>query len=352
MFIKAQQMKIALYPYKDGNNPFIRLLRAALENQGISIVETDQCNPIWLWQHRSAVHALHFHWIQPLYYKKTFLGTVFGLLRFSINLLSARTLKYRIVWTVHNLFPHQSKYERLDCWARKMMVFFSSVIVVHCDYARQLVKRTFRVKKDIMVIPHGHYADYHKSVLDKKTARNLFDLSPSAFIFVMIGRIEPYKGVDNLIRHFKAVRQDDIMLVIAGQPSDSGFADHISKEAGNDRRIITILRRLDDEELANLVTASDVVVAPFTDILTSGTVVAALSLGRPVITPRIGCLKETVEEGMGLLYGSVNTDLRESLTKARQTTFSRPEDIISRVKSHMNWTQIGKSYHRIYHPEL
>ncbi|MHC4104537.1 MAG: glycosyltransferase, partial [Planctomycetota bacterium] len=211
-------MKIALYPYKDGNNPFIRLLRAALENQGISIVETDQCNPIWLWQHRRAVCALHFHWIQSLYYNKTFLGTVFGLLRFSLNLLSARIMKYRIVWTVHNLFPHQSEYERLDRLARRIMVFFSSAIVVHCDNARQLVKRTFRVKKDIVVIPHGHYADYHKSVLDKKTARNLFNLSPSAFIFVMIGRIEPYKGVDKLIRHFKAVRQDDIVLVIAGQP--------------------------------------------------------------------------------------------------------------------------------------
>ncbi|UCD82055.1 MAG: glycosyltransferase, partial [Desulfobacterales bacterium] len=280
-------MKIALYPYQDKNNPFVRLLRAALEKQDIFIAETDRCNPIWLLRHRKEVHALHFHWIQSLYYDKTYLGTVFGLLRFSINLLSARIMKYRIVWTVHNLFPHQSRYKRLDRLARKIIVFFSSAIVVHCDYARRLAQKMLRIKKDITVIPHGHYADYYKTALDQQAARSLFELPSAAQIFLMIGRIEPYKGIVDLIRHFKDTHQDSL-LVIAGQPSDSELANHILKQANNDRRIITILRRLDDEELAHLIAASDVVVVPFTNILTSGSVVAALSLGRPVITPRMG----------------------------------------------------------------
>lgn len=342
-------MQIALYPFQDQNNPFIRLLRAALEKQAVLVAETDQCNPIWLLRHRREIQALHFHWIQSLYSGRTYLGTLGGLLRFSINLLSARIMNYRIVWTVHNLFPHQSRYKGLDRLARKIIVFFASAIVVHCDHARQLAQKMLRTRKDITVIPHGHYADYYTTGLDQQAARSLFALPSEARIFLMIGRIAPYKGIVDLIGHFKGAHQDGL-LVIAGQPSDSELADHILQQTHNQRRIITMLRRLDDEELAHLVIASDVVVFPFVNILTSGSVVAALSLGRPVIAPRMGCLEETVEEGMGLLYDPVDGGLKASLEAACGTSFDEPGSIISRVKSQMDWMRIGKAYRRIYNP--
>ena len=49
--------------------------------------------------------------------------------------------------------------------------------------------------------------------------------------------------------------------------------------------------------------ASDVVVLPFLDTLTSGSAILALGFGRPVIAPAVGCLPELLRgHGCGIVY--------------------------------------------------
>ncbi|UCD80008.1 MAG: hypothetical protein JSW26_00820, partial [Desulfobacterales bacterium] len=48
---------------------------------------------------------------------------------------------------------------------------------------------------------------------------------------------------------------------------------------------------------------------------------------------------------------SIDRDLKASLEAAREATFDKPESIISRVKSQMDWVRIGEAYRRIYNPE-
>jgi beta-1,4-mannosyltransferase len=50
--------------------------------------------------------------------------------------------------------------------------------------------------------------------------------------------------------------------------------------------------------------AADVVVFPFTDILTSSSVITALGFYCPVIVPALGCLPELVDETLGFLLSS------------------------------------------------
>jgi glycosyltransferase involved in cell wall biosynthesis len=48
--------------------------------------------------------------------------------------------------------------------------------------------------------------------------------------------------------------------------------------------------------------AADVLAFPFRRVLTSSSVMLAMSFGRPVIVPRMGCLPELVGEEAGFLY--------------------------------------------------
>ena len=54
--------------------------------------------------------------------------------------------------------------------------------------------------------------------------------------------------------------------------------------------------------------AADVVTLPFVATLTSGTLMLALSWGRPVIAPALGCLPETVSPEAGILYDPAAPD--------------------------------------------
>ncbi len=50
--------------------------------------------------------------------------------------------------------------------------------------------------------------------------------------------------------------------------------------------------------------AADVVVLPYRDILTSGNALLAMSFGRPVIIPRLGCVMELLDDRGAFLYDS------------------------------------------------
>ena len=90
-------------------------------------------------------------------------------------------------------------------------------------------------------------------------------------------------------------------LLIAGRPRGGASTTRLAAAAAADRRIRLPLRFVPDDELQVWLRAADVVVLPFRDILTSGSAILALSFGRPVVAPALGCLPETVPTA-GVLY--------------------------------------------------
>ena len=65
--------------------------------------------------------------------------------------------------------------------------------------------------------------------------------------------------------------------------------------------------------------SADVVVLPFSEVLTSGSAIAALSFGKPLIMPRRGCLPELVDDSMSILYDPADDRaLPEALSLIRE----------------------------------
>jgi glycosyltransferase involved in cell wall biosynthesis len=72
--------------------------------------------------------------------------------------------------------------------------------------------------------------------------------------------------------------------------------------AGNDPRIHLYPGFIADEAMQTYLLASDAVVVPYREILTSGTAMLALSFGRPVVSVALGFLKDVVGAEVGVLY--------------------------------------------------
>lgn len=112
-----------------------------------------------------------------------------------------------------------------------------------------------------------------------------------------------------LIQAFQRIKGDRYRLIIAGDvfPPPS-YAEFLQELAKPDSRISFYLRYIPDDEVQVFMNASDIVVLPFARILTSGTTVLAMSFGRPVIVPRLGCLPELVEPDAGWVYPPGDTE--------------------------------------------
>jgi glycosyltransferase involved in cell wall biosynthesis len=147
-------------------------------------------------------------------------------------------------------------------------------------------------RKPHVVVRHGHYIGALRTSIDKDSARQAVGIPGSDVVVAYAGRIAPYKNVARLIDAFRALDRENIRLLVAGAPTSSELGASLGRAAGGDPRIDLSLEHVPDERLEQLIRAADLVVFPYRDILNSGSLLFALSLGRPVLVPAKGAVPE------------------------------------------------------------
>src|SRR5688572_30291023 len=78
----------------------------ALQLAGASVVNGDFSGR-WVLAQRGRVDYIHIHWPSFLYQKPRALDSLLGFARFVLLLALARLCGLRLVWTAHNLYPHE-----------------------------------------------------------------------------------------------------------------------------------------------------------------------------------------------------------------------------------------------------
>ena len=287
-------MKVAFLPVYP--NPYQRLLAEALARQDTAVAMLPGLpSAAWLRANRPAVDILHFHWLHSLYLAqwRTPLQAVAFLRRFRL----ARALGYGIVWTAHNVLPHRAAGLRpLHLAVRRLMMAEAGAVIVHCHAGQQELTARFARTGPLVVIPHGHYRGLYPTP-DRATARQRLGLPAERCVYLSLGNIAAYKGLERYAAVFRATAANDDVAIIAGRNRDARLVRRLRRAAAADRRLRLDVGFVPDARMGDYLAAADVMVAPFTRILTSGSVIAALSYGLPVIAPDLGCLPQTIAGG-------------------------------------------------------
>lgn len=119
------------------------------------------------------------------------------------------------------------------------------------------------------------------------------------------GVIRPYKGLEDLIRGFDTLPEDEISrywLTIVGETWEGWTVptDLINQSRYRDR-ITFVNRYVSDEEVAQFFVEADAVVLPYHRSSASGPLHIAMSYGLPVVVTRIGSLIEAVADYDGAI---------------------------------------------------
>ena len=178
----------------------------------------------------------------------------------------------------------------------------ADAVITHCEAGRRELLARFPRRGPVEVIPLGHYRDVYPSILSPAAARQRLNLSSSSYVYLALGNIAAYKGLDRLVTVFSRVAAREDSLIIAGRNRDRGLVARLNQAAAKDARIRVHAGEVAEDDMALYLTAADVVTAPFEAILTSSSVMTALSMGRPVIVPALGCLPELVSPDAGIVY--------------------------------------------------
>lgn len=247
---------------------------------------------------------IHLHWHHRFLVASNRIETAIRSVSFLLQLLILKILGIKIIWTLHNLRSHETKYQRLEIFFSIILANVVDMIIAHCDSAKDKIEKTLYVKKEakIAVIPHGNYINYYKNTVSRNKAREKFDIPALDVVFLFFGLIRPYKGVLELIESFDQLNSGGVKLVIAGKPFDSHMAEMLRDNSQNNANIKIFPEFIPDNEIQTYMHAADVVVFPFQNIFTSGSVILAMSFGKAIIAPRIGCIPDILDSSGSILY--------------------------------------------------
>ena len=331
----------------DRNNPYAALLARAMEVHGVRSVAgfRENLTPEWLRANRDKFDILHLHWPSGLYHGATPEETTQRCAAMVDALFFARTLGYKVVWTMHNLYPHDSTNHELDHLARLSITACASAVIVHCEHARGLLARTFHRSHGVFLAPHGHFCDAYPNVVSPAKARARFGFDDRHFVYLFFGNVRSNKGVDQLLESFLGLPGEHLRLLFAARICSDYGAKLVERARHADPRIIlTESKFYPNEEFQWFFNAADVAVFPFTDILTSGSAITALSFHCPVLVPAIGCLPELVDSSVGAIYEPTGRDaLGQALANARSIRRAALRPGIEQKLRELSWDGIART---------
>ena len=352
-----EALRVGVLPYYYGPdaNPYQKLFCDSLESSGcyVSRIQKSRFFPIKQILD-SQLEIVQFDWLSNFYTGKTKLSTFAKRKSFFKRL--NRLGHTKKVWTIHNLFSHDSDNSRLEKKTIEEITDQCDGLIFHTLLAKNIFLDSIKTRNiPRAVIPHGHYIDAYENTVNSKEARKLLGIPKSSRVVLFFGRMRKYKGLEELVISFaRTCDLESDFLVLAGLP----FSDYPVEEL---RKLATSLkiknfifepRLIDESEFQIFFNSCDVVCLPFKNILNSGSLILAMSFGCPIVAPEMGSIPEVVyPEAFWGYQPDDELGLETALTSALD---NKPE--LSRSRNHniaicrdkLSWNKIGSQLTEFY----
>lgn len=256
-------------PPRPTTNPYIVMLVQSLNAvPGVSILHFS-----WRTALLGRYDVFHVHWPEILVGGRTTVRRLAHQALLGVLLLRLRLSRTVVVRTVHNIDLPTG----LTWGQRRLLRALDDQVIGRIRLNDETELLDIGDWSDTVVtVPHGHFRSWYG-------ARARAQVEPGRIAFV--GLVRRYKGVDELLRAFTATRSEhpELRLQISGAATSPELAAELTSLAANDARVTLTLQFLDDDQLVGELTAAELVVLPARLMHNSSSVLAALSMDRPVL---------------------------------------------------------------------
>jgi len=297
---------ILVFPEWTYSNAYQKLLYRALnEKYNINVrgFKPEFFTENILRQNRDKCDYIHLHWLNVFMdlSKENGCDEVFKTIKI------AKKMGYKIIYTAHNIISHDTEHRDREISFRKKLIKEFDYILAHGEFAKiKLINEVSADLKKIYIIEHGVYGDYYPNTISKDEARKKFDLKEDDFVFLFLGNIKGYKGIEPLLNAFNNVRNEypNAKLIIAGKVADEKSKALLEKAVKKNPSLIYKPGFVKDIEVQIYFNVSDIMVLPYKQILTSGVALLSVTFNTPILAPNTGLLPELIGEKQGFLFDS------------------------------------------------
>jgi len=236
--------------------------------------------------------VISLDWIHQYALAPGWIQSLFKSILFALDVLLVKFLfKPKLIWTIHNLQHHDPRPRRIERW-------ISSFFATHCTKVRLLGSGVERSVTDYLkipvtkctILPEGPYIGWYPEGQSRESARKELNLNAKDRVWLYLGTLRPYKGVEDLMDAFLKTKNAGHQLVIAGNPWNKAYAGSLFEKAHGHHNIRIHAESVPDDKLQTFFAAADLVVLPFRHVLNSGSVLLAMGFGKAVVAPDIGLI--------------------------------------------------------------
>ena len=233
---------------------------------------------------------------------------------FGLYLRLARLFGFAIVWTAHDLLPHEQVFAD-DVRARATLLKEATLVIALSEATAETLRELGPA--NVIVIPHGPYASPYPVTQSVDEARASLGFDGDDVVVTLMGKIEEYKGADLLLRAAAQLPPSSrIKVLLVGSCTDASYANELhrlAREAG--ARVRTVFERIPEEDVARYLQATNIAVFPFREVTNSGSVILAQSFGLPVVIADLRSLSDIPNED-AIRFQNSEASLAEALLEA------------------------------------
>lgn len=333
-------------------NPYNALLYSNIK----AITRAHTQNSVHEYSHKKAIFEkydiVHFHWPDGYINNKSILKSIQRSFLLTLILLIVKLKGSRIVWTVHNVVPHDAFHPRYSQFFMRWFARQCDGLIFMSEESKATFFNVYSCKENIQyaIIPHGHYRNSYPAAIDKTLAKSILGLPHDKQVLLFFGMIKPYKNIDALMELFAQAKLFDYVLVVAGNTDSPELKEKLKQHAKHPN-IHLFLQFIPDDKLHIYLSAADTVILPYKAILNSGALLLALSFDRPVIAPHIGAFVSLQQElGRKWIYSYAEDLQVSSLQNALR--FLESKDRATCPLENYDWDKIAVStlafYRQLY----
>lgn len=354
---KKYQTRVLMIPDNRQDNPYQELLANFLKAERLEVNFPQGYRrglPIFraLKNQPKTIHILHLHWLNPYLKGKNWVIRLIYCFKFLLDLQLAHKKDCKIIWTVHNSLPHETQFPRIELWIRRRLAKLVDRIIIHQACSVEEISNLYQFdSKKVTVIPHGNYRQTYQSSVSQLEARNYLGLPLKGLIYLNLGLLRPYKGVDELLQVWeenqKSFQEDT--LVIAGKAGKESYGILLQEKVSRLKGVILHDHFIEDELIHFYFSAADFVICPFRKILTSGSIILAMSYRRPIIAPNFPSIAETLGSANWLLYNPEESQgLSNAIKKSREIDWEGLSTLVNQECNRLNWDNIAQQTSQLY----
>jgi glycosyltransferase involved in cell wall biosynthesis len=245
-----------------------------------------------------------------------------------------------VVWTAHNLTPHQKDAAVYDpiyaAWAAAV-----DGVIHHSAWGEALMRQRYEFRPDCRheVIPHGHFGGLWEraGLPDRLEAERRLGLQPTGLRIGIVGAPRREKLVQVVLDAVAACERQDVELVCWSLGPEEVVPD--------DPRIAIAerYRMVDEPVYATQLAACDVLALVFDpdgEMLATGSAADAIGLGLPALRSDWGYLVEQLG-GAGIPVGHSSESIAAAIDGLTDEVLAEARDASVRRQQDLDWAPLA-----------